>query len=332
MSLWADARILVGDGEAEGALDLIDTFIKGRLQGAAAGSARALHDSLVLLRATGRRLAVDRMQGTVPQAEYDHRRARYEQSVLALIGEAERLDKRPQPTEPAFPTDAVDVEKLMGVRSHLRSTGWLAEGLRLASAVCRLVDDRSFGTGFRCGPAAIATNNHVIENEADARRFRAEFFFEEDAAGRLRTPTVVRLAPERLFWTSPALDVTLVALAEPVPDNVAIVPLRAVAGPKVLDHVTIIQHPNGGPKQIAATNNVVVNLFDTRVQYLTDTLPGSSGAPVFLDSWEAIAIHRAGGNMRKNARGEVIYANEGVLVRVLHEDTGFRAAHASATS
>jgi hypothetical protein len=46
----------------------------------------------------------------------------------------------------------------------------------------------------------------------------------------------------------------------------------------------------------------------------TDTLPGSSASPVFNDSWRVVALHHAGGNLVKNARGERLFANEGILM------------------
>jgi V8-like Glu-specific endopeptidase len=56
------------------------------------------------------------------------------------------------------------------------------------------------------------------------------------------------------------------------------------------------------------------------LQYFTDTLPGSSGSPVFDASWDVIAVHRAGGTLVKNAKGESVYANEGVVVRSFSSD------------
>ena len=45
--------------------------------------------------------------------------------------------------------------------------------------------------------------------------------------------------------------------------------------PQLGDHVTIIQHPNSGLKQIGLTANEVVNIFGSPLHYMTDTLPGS---------------------------------------------------------
>jgi hypothetical protein len=61
---------------------------------------------------------------------------------------------------------------------------------------------------------------------------------------------------------------------------------------KVNDYVNIVQHPSGLPKQIALYHNVVAYADDSRVQYLTDTEPGSSGSPVFDSHWRVVAIHQ----------------------------------------
>jgi V8-like Glu-specific endopeptidase len=89
--------------------------------------------------------------------------------------------------------------------------------------------------------------------------------------------------------------------------------------PGVGEHVVIIQHPGGGAKQIALTANQVVNLFEHRLQYTTDTLPGSSGSPVFNDAWKVVALHHAGGNLVTNPRGDRMFANQGILMAKILE-------------
>ena len=61
--------------------------------------------------------------------------------------------------------------------------------------------------------------------------------------------------------------------------------------------VSIIQHPKGDPKQVALRKNEVIKLPDDEdrfLHYQTDTNPGSSGSPVFNDSWEVVALHHSG--------------------------------------
>jgi len=89
------------------------------------------------------------------------------------------------------------------------------------------------------------------------------------------------------------------------------------------DHVTIIQHPMGGPKQICLTDNKVINIFDGKLQYTTDTMPGSSGSPVFNDQWRVVAIHHAGGNLVTNTRGDRVFANQGILIKSILANSEF---------
>ena len=80
-------------------------------------------------------------------------------------------------------------------------------------------------------------------------------------------------------------------------------------------HLSIIQHLSWGQKKIAVTANEIVNIFNHRIQYMTDTMPGSLGAPVFDDAWTVVTLHHSGGNLVKNAKGERIFANEGIRIR-----------------
>jgi hypothetical protein len=57
------------------------------------------------------------------------------------------------------------------------------------------------------------------------------------------------------------------------------------------DVVHIIGHPEGGEKQMSMQK--VVRVTDSEVSYLADTLPGSSGSPVFKN-WKLIALHNKG--------------------------------------
>ena len=212
-TVWDECRALVADDEPEAALGIAESFLKGRLDGSQGGQARRLLDSLVLARANGRRLTKRVIDGTLSAADEQAERGRSVRSLLALITEIERLDKTHSPLVPIDLSAVSTAEKLMATESHLRSTGWLAEGLRLATGVCRLTDGRVFGSGFRCRADAILTNNHVIQDKVEALKFRAEFFFEEDSRGVLRVPVVAALEPDRLFWTSAELDVSLVGLS-----------------------------------------------------------------------------------------------------------------------
>ena len=81
---------------------------------------------------------------------------------------------------------------------------------------------------------------------------------------------------------------------------------------QVDDFVNIIQHPGGLPKQIAIYHNIVVFADLGRVQYLTDTMPGSSGSPVFNNEWQVVAMHHSGGWIREPSTTNMFFRNEGI--------------------
>jgi V8-like Glu-specific endopeptidase len=56
---------------------------------------------------------------------------------------------------------------------------------------------------------------------------------------------------------------------------------------------------------------------DRLVQYLTDTLPGSSGAPVFDSDWHVVALHHSGGWLTEPASKRVFFRNEGIHINAV---------------
>jgi V8-like Glu-specific endopeptidase len=65
---------------------------------------------------------------------------------------------------------------------------------------------------------------------------------------------------------------------------------------------------------------------DRRIHYLTDTLPGSSGSPVFDQRWRVVALHHSGGWLREpgSESKRAYLRNEGILIDAVID--GLRAA------
>lgn len=57
--------------------------------------------------------------------------------------------------------------------------------------------------------------------------------------------------------------------------------------------VNIVQHPKGRRKEVALQKNKISSIHPTEIFYKTDTDYGSSGSPVFNNSWELVALHHA---------------------------------------
>jgi Trypsin-like peptidase domain len=218
---------------------------------------------------------------------------------------------------------AVQYEILIGGRNNTRPISFLEQGKHLASAVGMIViPGVGFGTGFLVADDLVMTNNHVLRSAEVAEGSHILFDFENRLDGSLRRTAKTKLASRAGFWTSPApplgeplsegcLDYTIVRLERTAPGTR--VPLRLGSFEiACLDDVVVIHHPGGAPKQITISGTEVQFVDTLRCQYLADTQTGSSGAPVFNDKWELVALHHIGGVSQPDAPNTK--RNEGVCV------------------
>jgi V8-like Glu-specific endopeptidase len=213
--------------------------------------------------------------------------------------------------------DADPLEKIMGAQSTLLPIAFLEVGLRKAQSVARIVRaDGSMGSGWLTDDNLLITNHHVLGSEADAAEAIAQFNYQQAPTGIDLAYEEVVFAPDAAFATSKADDWTTVRVAGDANAKWGSLKLQR-ADVSVKDFVNIIQHPGGGPKQIALYHNVVAYVGQGRIQYLTDTLPGSSGSPVFDSSWRVVALHHSGGWLAEPGTKRTYYRNEGIHVNVL---------------
>jgi V8-like Glu-specific endopeptidase len=175
------------------------------------------------------------------------------------------------------------------------------------------------GTGFLVGPDLLLTNNHVLPRADLALRTVFRFNFQDDADGRPERHDDYTGAPGGVFHTSKDMDYTLVQLTGRPGHRWGYLPLGAET-PAVGDRVNTVQHPGGQPKQIAMRDNVVEYVGGGVVQYVTSTLPGSSGAPVLTDEWRVCAVHHASGSVREPTTSRTFFRNEGVMVSAILRD------------
>ncbi len=228
------------------------------------------------------------------------------------------------------PADGLAIERIIGT-SDLIGVNYLEFGLTSARSVCRIqVRNKSgrvlgYGTGFMVSPSLMLTNNHVLDSEDNSLRSLADFNFEDDVQFLPKDFKTFPLNPERFFYTNAELDFTLVAVQPRALDGTELsafgcLRLRDESGKALLgEYVTIIQHPEGGTKQITIRENQVVDLPDNFMHYLTDTKPGSSGSPVFNDQWDVVALHHAGVKKR-DGKGRVLAINGKVWKPAMGEE------------
>lgn len=266
-------------------------------------------------------------QGILTNAEFDQKRRRVRYVLTELMKEAPRniaLNAKLKGLTEAsrvsvLSGDEKKLEKLIGPANTLLRISWLAKGLDASKAVCRIVtaDGRPVGTGFLTDGGYLFTNNHVINTKQTAEQLLAEFNYEFGLDNKLRERTTYKFDPSDFITSGQdELDFTRIKVVDK-PDmplrQWGIVEFAPDAVPAVSDPVNIIQHPNGQDKQIALNANEVMHLDGRFLHYAADTLPGSSGSPVFNQQWKVVALHHAGVNI--NVNGIAKPANEGILFR-----------------
>lgn len=204
------------------------------------------------------------------------------------------------------------LERLLG-GNELQPASYLARGEVAVGSVARIQIRNSsgahlgWGTGFLIAPGVLITNNHVFGNASAAIASEAQFHYETDLDDNPVGPVRFALAPQSLFFTSPALDFSVVAVEERSRDGGTLLseygflPLLDVPG-KALEGewLTIVQHPSGERKQLCVRENRLIKRADDVLWYSTDTLPGSSGSPVFDNDWYVVALHHSGVPERRN--------------------------------
>jgi len=175
--------------------------------------------------------------------------------------------------------------------------------------------DGGTGTGFLIPGDRLLTNHHVLPDATLAGESSVVFNYQKAAAGYDEPSEMLKLEPSRLFLTHPADDFTLVAVPPGTASRWGCIELTRSPVAKG-ELVNIIQHPGGGPKQLGLSFDVVAFVGAGRMQYLTDTQPGSSGAPVFDARWNVVALHHSGGWLMEpgSADKRVYYRNQGILV------------------
>jgi V8-like Glu-specific endopeptidase len=234
---------------------------------------------------------------------------------LALKGEFPTV-KQPK-LAPVAPLGSGHLEKIIRIQSTLVPITFLEVGLQKACSVAKVeLPDGESGSGFLTNGNLLITNHHVLPDKAIAEKSTARFNYQTAIDGRELRSERLQFDPDAGFVTSAKHDWTAVRLKRNANALWGALPLSR-ARIKVDDRVNIIQHPAGGHKQISFFHNVVVFVEQGRVQYLTDTLPGSSGSPVFDKKWNVVAVHRSGGELPEPGSNEHFYRNEGVHINVL---------------
>lgn len=222
------------------------------------------------------------------------------------------------------------LEVLTMEQSTLLPVNFLAKGVLRSKSVgkveIKIGSNRyNVGTGFLFKIKGIEdlffiTNYHVINDKKDIERTRIIFDYELDIEGNTVPSRSFKIDKTGPWYCSEIKenDTTIFKLIDEdgTLAEYGWIELKEIEIAQN-DFVNIIQHPKGEMKQISLYHNIVTNTNERVVQYLTDTLKGSSGSPVFNSDWEVVALHHSGGGSKP---GEpelpegIKSRNEGILI------------------
>lgn len=202
--------------------------------------------------------------------------------------------------------DEIMLERVINRTRDFQFTAFLEQALFVANAVCRISTElgggrKSFGTGFMVTPNLLLTNHHVLPDTETADVSSAEFGYQRNRNGDLTASKIYQLQPGRFYLNDKSLDFALVAVdfgdRDETSHCVWCPMIRDLGKIITMEHINIIQHPRGEPKQVVIRENRLLDSFDGKdvvLHYEADTEPGSSGSPVFNDQWEVVALHHSG--------------------------------------
>lgn len=321
--LVKEIRRLIADGETGQAIEQLKNYLHSNVPD--------LYNEVVIQASRYNRLRRSERVGTITGEQFEVGQNKIAKSLLDLIDELPARVARelsPLGVDVALMSKAeaipqgITPEKILGI-NNLKQISWVERGVQVSRSVCRILTPDGLGTGFLVSPETIMTNNHVIPDSEVAANSVIEFDYQQDGSGKLLPTFRYRLDPER-FHTSAEFDYTLVGVrpepGKPPLETWGQLQLNPNADPVPSEHVVIVQHPNGGLKQIVLTSNWVLATKPPVLHYITDTMAGSSGSPVFNDSWHVVAIHHASVPAQDNSKHQ--HVNEGILMSAIKPDAG----------
>ena len=207
-------------------------------------------------------------------------------------------------------SDITLLSRRISVETSIVPIGLLAVGVKHARAVARVtsLDGMGMASGFLIADNLFVTSDFVLPDVNTARGAVVQFGYEESVVGTPDSMEEHRLLPDEYFRVFESANLSVVRVEGNANERWGQLDLVPVQ-PQIGDVVTIVQHAYGQYK--STSSSVIANVTNDAVQYLCDTAPGSSGAPVFDHHWNVVAVHQR--KIMKPDRG----VKEGVHIQAL---------------
>ena len=211
---------------------------------------------------------------------------------------------------PPLPASEREHNEAILFADDMLPAGYLKRGSEVAKSVVRLltprfeqavaVDKSYWGTAWLLTPTLLMTNHHVFNardegepaaSDADwlLQALATEVHFDVESENAAVHPKKIH----EVIASDKPLDFAVVRIdavsdRPPLPIDIRTIDIKDGE----IRPLNVIQHPNGKAKKIAIRNNLATASVAPQVRYFTSTYGGSSGAPVFSDEWNVVAIHR----------------------------------------
>lgn len=243
-----------------------------------------------------------------------------------LIGAAANLEKRkemlevisPEPVDFAFEraigrNDSVYSNFIELIRSTKQKVGRIA--------VKQGNKNVGYATGSMVAEGLMLTNWHVFKTIQDVADSELQFFYELDMAGNPTSALCFKLRSDLFYYSNKELDYCFVAVhpqditgQRPLNEigYIYLDPSLGKLGNEGEESMNIIHHPDGDYMQLSIRENLFTKITPTTIWYHTDTAPGSSGALVFNDQWQVVALHHMG-VAKKNAAGQYLDKDDNII-------------------
>lgn len=158
---------------------------------------------------------------------------------------------------------------------------------------------------FKKFPGPVRMREDAGPDESDAPTYADD---EQIAELRLLNDVIARKAPISAFDPSRILQI----FGYTPGSRYGRLNLRRNVTYPVGLRLNVIQHPRGRKKEVVVQQNTLTDVHTNVIHYFSDTDYGSSGSPVFNNTWDLMALH--------HARQPSENANEGIRIDKIVDD------------
>ena len=254
------------------------------------------------------------------------------------------LEAPETPEEREYAPKKNAANKEMIINDKLLDARFIMAASEIQRCVGRIAtNDGGYGTGFRISNQLIITCKHVLE---DCREGCIQFHMYDPHLQGLpgnSGPQSVKQFPldsETLYYENEELDFAVIAISIESQD-VGIISSVQTAKCLTGKHMNIFSHPNGSAMRVSLRQNVAVDepqkkkmitvdIISLKLEALSaephiiiheaDTEAGSSGAPIFNDRWQLVAIHQGYTAEKRGLSEDQFVGNYGTLIGYILED------------